>query len=261
MLRSLYTAASGMAAQELKMDVISNNLANSGTVGYKSQRAEFEDLLSETMRTAQGPSPTTGAQPVGLQVGLGVRPAATSRSMAQGALTNTNNPTDLAIQGDGFFRVQQANGQMAYTRAGNLRVDATGRLVTQHGEIIQPGINVPTGTTQLTIAADGTTTALVAGNTTPQELGTIELATFVNPGGLTDLGNNLMGATQASGDPQILKPGDQNAGTLAQGYTENSNVTAVDQMIDMITTQRAYELNSKVVEAGDEMLQKLTSLR
>ena len=157
--------------------------------------------------------------------------------------------------------MQQANGQIAYTRAGNFRVDVTGRLVTQHGEIVQPGINVPTGTTQLTIGSDGTTTALVSGNTTPQELGTIELATFVNPAGLSNLGNNLLGQTEASGDPQVLQPGMQNAGTLAQGYLETSNVTAVDEMIDMITTQRAYELNSKVVEAGDEMLQRLTSPR
>ena len=203
MLRSLYTAASGMAAQELKMDVISNNLANSGTIGFKKERAEFEDLLSDTMRAAQGPNPNSGAQPVALQVGLGVRPAATSRSMTQGDLSNTNNQTDVAIQGDGFFRVQQANGQMAFTRAGNLRVDATGKLVTQHGEIVQPGISVPTGTTQLTIAADGTTSALVASNTTPQELGTIELATFVNPAGLQDQGNNLLGQTQASGEPLV----------------------------------------------------------
>ena len=261
MLRALSTAASGMAAQELKMDVISNNLANAGTIGFKKERAEFEDLLSETMHASQGPNPQGGSQPVALQVGLGVRSAATSRSMQQGDLTNTNNQTDVAIQGDGFFRVQQPNGTMAFTRAGNFRVDATGKMVTQHGEILQPGINVPAGTTQLTIAGDGTVTAQVAGNATPQELGTIELSTFVNPAGLTNLGNNLLGQTQASGDPLNLKPGDQNAGTLAQGYTEGSNVTAVDEMIDMITTQRAYELNSKVVEAGNEMLQKLTSLR
>jgi flagellar basal-body rod protein FlgG len=261
MLRSLYTAASGMAAQELKMDVISNNLANAGTVGFKKERAEFEDLLSDTMRVAQAPNPSGGNQPVGLQVGLGVRPSSTSRSMAQGDLQNTNNQTDVAIQGDGFLRVQQANGQMAFTRAGNLRVDATGRIVTQHGEIVQPGITVPAGTTQLTIGSDGTTTALVAGNTNAQELGVIELATFVNPAGMQNLGNNLLGQTAASGDPLILRPGEQNAGTLAQGYLESANVKAVDEMIDMITTQRAYELNSKVVEAGDEMLQRLTSLR
>ena len=264
MLRSLYTAASGMSAQELKMDVISNNLANAGTTGFKKERAEFEDLLSDTMRAAQGPSSNTSSgnsQPVALQVGLGVRPAATSRSMAQGTLQNTNNPTDLAIQGDGFFRVLQANGQMAYTRAGNFRVDSTNRLVTQNGEIVQPGINVPTGTSQLTIGSDGTVTALVGGTTNPQTLGQLELSTFINPAGLTNLGNNLLGETQASGSPQIEKPGEQNAGTIAQGYLEQSNVTAVDEMIDMITTQRAYELNSKVVEAGDEMLQKLTSLR
>lgn len=261
MLRSLYTAASGMNAQELKMDVISNNLANAGTVGFKKERAEFESMLSETMREAQAPDPRGGAEPGGLQVGLGVRTGSTTRSLSQGELISTGNQTDIAIQGTGFFQVQRQNGDIAYTRAGNFMVDATGRLVTQHGEIVQPGINVPSDTTALTIAADGTVTATLAGQTQPTNLGQIELATFVNPGGLTSLGNNLLGATAASGSAIRLKPGEQGAGTLSQGFLENANVKAVEEMVDMISTQRAYELNSKVIQTADQMLQRLTNLR
>ncbi|HUJ26259.1 MAG TPA: flagellar basal-body rod protein FlgG [Myxococcales bacterium] len=261
MLRSLYTAASGMNAQELKMDVISNNLANAGTTGFKKERAEFESLLSETMREAQAPDPRGGTEPGGLQVGLGVRAGSTTRSLAQGDLTQTNNQTDLAITGTGFFQVQRQNGDIAYTRAGNFMVDATGRLVTQHGEIVQPNITVPNDTTALTIAQDGTVTATVAGQANPSTLGQIELATFVNPGGLSDLADNLLGATAASGQAIRLKPGEQGAGTLSQGFLENANVKAVEEMVDMISTQRAYELNSKVIQTADQMLQRLTNLR
>lgn len=261
MLRSLYTAATGMNAQELKMDVISNNLANASTVGFKKQRAEFEDMLSETLRAAQGPDPRGGGSTSSLQVGLGVKPMATTRSQQQGDLFNTNNQTDLAIEGSGFFRVLRPNGEEAYTRAGNLRIDSTGVLVTQHGESIEPRITVPAETTQITITSDGVVTAQVAGKTDPQELGQIELSTFVNPAGLDTIGNNMMVPTAASGQATRTKPGEQGTGTLAQGYLESANVKAVEEMIDMISTQRAYELNSKVIQTADQMLQRLTSLR
>jgi flagellar basal-body rod protein FlgG len=261
MLRSLYTAATGMEAQELKMDVIAHNLANTSTTGFKKTRAEFEDLLSENIRAPTAPSPEGGSAPSGLQVGLGVRTIATTRSLAQGDLLNTQNPLDVAIEGSGFFRIQRPSGEPAYTRAGNFRVDAAGRLVTQQGELLEPGITVPQEATGLTIRPDGQVLARVQGRDTEVELGTIELAVFPNPGGLESLGGNLFQTTAASGEPQFARPGELGTGALAQGYLEGANVRAVEEMIDMITTQRAYEMNSKVIQTADQMLQRLTSLR
>ncbi len=261
MLRSLYTAATGMDAQQTKLDVIANNLANTSTTGFKRARADFEDLLSETIRSATAPNPQGGGRPEPLQVGLGVRTATTTRSFAQGDLTATQNPLDLAIQGGGFFRIQRANGDYGYTRAGNFRLDATGRLVTQTGEIVDPGITVPQDATSVTIRGDGTVLVATPGRTDPTEIGTIPLAIFTNPGGLEAVGNNLFAATAASGDPMIVNPGQEGSGTISQGYLENANVQAVQEMVDMITTQRAYEMNSKVIESADEMLQRLAQLR
>jgi flagellar basal-body rod protein FlgG len=261
MIRSLYTAATGMSAQELRLDVISNNLANTSTTGFKRVRADFEDLLSETLKGANAPDPRGGVAPAPLQVGLGVQTSGTSRSFAPGEMTQTNNPLDLAIQGNGFFRVQQVNGDFGYTRAGNLRIDATGRVVTQHGEILDPQITVPPNTTQITIQPDGTVFATVSGNATPTQLGVIQLCTFPNPGGLLALGNNLFGQTQASGEALLAHPGQQGTGTLNQGYLEGSNVNTAQEMIDMISAQHGWELNSKVIQTADQMLAKLTSLR
>ena len=261
MLRSLYTAATGMDAQQTKMDVIADNLANASTTGFKRTRAEFEDLLSETVRAAGAPDPRGGVEPSPLQVGLGVKTVATTRSLSQGDMINTNNPLDVAIEGTGFIEVKKANGESAYTRAGNLRVDATGRLTTQHGELIEPEITVPTDTTALTINPDGTILATVPGKTEQTELGQIELVTFPNPGGLQSGGKNLLLATPACGEPIRARPGEQGMGSLTQGYLENANVKAVEEMVDMISTQRAYELNSKVIQTADQMLQRLTSLR
>jgi flagellar basal-body rod protein FlgG len=260
MMRCLYTAATGMEAQQTKLDVIANNLANTSTTGFKRARADFEDLLSETIRSATAPTPQGGGRPEPLQVGLGVRTAATTRSFAQGDMTATQNPLDVAIEGGGFLRIQRANGDFGYTRAGNLRVDATGRLVTQTGEVVDPGMTIPQDATSITIRADGTVLVAVPGKTDPTELGTLHLAMFTNPGGLDALGNNLFGATAASGDPVLVKPGEQGAGSLSQGYLENANVQAVQEMVDMITTQRAYEMNSKVIQSADQMLQRLTQL-
>ena len=261
MLRALYTAATGMDAQQLKMDVIANNLANASTTGFKKTRAEFEDLLSDTIRGASAPDARGGGNPTPLQVGLGVRTGSTTRSFGQGELSNTQNPTDVAIQGSGFFRVQLPTGDFGYTRAGNFSLDATGRLVTQHGEVVEPGITVPPDATAITIKPDGTVTATLAGRTDPSELGQIELYTFTNPAGLNSTGNNLFVQTVGSGDAQRARPGEQGAGTLAQGMLEGANVKAVEEMIDMIACQRAYELNSKIITTADQMLQRLTNLR
>lgn len=261
MLRSLYTAATGMEAQTLRMDVISNNLANTSTTGFKRVRAEFEDLLSETVRGAAAPDPRGGTPPSPLQVGLGVRTGSTTRSWAQGDMQATQNKLDFAIEGEGFFRIQRPDGTLAYTRAGNLRIDATGRLVTQRGELVEPGLTVPADTMDLSLQADGTLFAKVAGNDTPQEIGRLELAMFPNPGGLEAVGGNLFVQTMGSGEAITVRPGEQGSGVIAQGYLEGANVKAVEEMIDMISTQRAYELNSKVISTADQMLQRLTTMR
>lgn len=256
MMRALYTAATGMNAQELKMQVTANNLSNASTTGYKKTRAEFEDLLVETLRPAEA-----GGRPVPLEVGLGVRAAGTSRSFTQGDLIGTQNPLDIALEGPGFLPVRQADGSIALTRAGNLRVDSEGQLVTQQGLAVEPGIRVPIDTTELTIGEDGRVRATVPGRTAPQELGTIELAMVENPGGLSALGGNLLIATEASGRTQLVKPGEGGSGKVLQGFVEGSNVKTVEEMIDLITTQRAYEMQSKVIQTVDQMLQRLTSLR
>ena len=261
MLRSLYTAATGMEAQQLKMDTISNNLANASTTGFKKSRAEFEDLLSDTIRGTGAPDPRGGTPPSPLQVGLGVRTGSTTRTFSQGDMINTSNPLDLAIQGEGFLRIQRPGGDLAYTRAGNLRVDQDRRLVTQQGDLVDPAITFPQDTTEVTIQPDGTVQAKLAGKEELQEVGKIELATFTNPGGLRAIGGNLFQATEASGSELRVRPGEDQAGTLAQGFLEGANVKAVEEMIDMISTQRAYEQNSKVIQTADQMLQRLTSLR
>jgi flagellar basal-body rod protein FlgG len=261
MLRSLYTAATGMEAQQLKMDVISNNLANTSTTGFKKVRAEFEDLLSETLHGAAAPDPRGGTAPAPLQVGLGVRTGTTTRSFGQGELVTTNNPLDVAIEGAGFFRITRPNGEFASTRAGNFRVDATGRLVTQRGELLDPAITIPTDATEVRIQQDGTVLARVPGRQQPEQLGQLELFTFPNPAGLEAVGGNLLTETAGSGQAVQARPGELGAGTLAQGMLEGANVKAVEEMIEMITTQRAYELNSKVIQTADQMLQRLTNLR
>jgi flagellar basal-body rod protein FlgG len=261
MLRSLYTAATGMEAQQLKMDIIAHNLANTSTTGFKRNRAEFEDLLSETIRSPGAPTAQGGTPASPLQVGLGVRTVATNRSFSQGDMLTTNNPLDLALEGNGFFRIQRPNGDIAFTRAGNFRVDATGRLVTQDGDMVQPGFTIPQETTLVTVRQDGMILARVPGRDDPSELGTLDLALFANPEGLESMGNTLFTATAASGEAIIVKPGEQGSAIVAQGFLEGANVKAVEEMIDMISTQRAYEMNSKVIQTADQMLQRLTSLR
>jgi flagellar basal-body rod protein FlgG len=261
MMRSLYTAATGMDAQQTKMDTIANNLANANTTGFKKTRADFEDLLSETIRSPQEATPQGGVAPAPLQVGLGVRTAATTRSFSQGDFTQTDNPMDVAIEGAGFFRVTRSNGELGYTRAGNFKVDSEGRFVTQRGELVEPRITVPQNATSVTISADGNVTAAVPGEVRPQELGQLELVTFVNPAGLEAIGGNMYVETTASGTPTISRPGENGTGAVTQGFLESSNVKAVEEMVSMISTQRSYELNSKVIQTADQMLQRLTNLR
>lgn len=261
MLRSLTTAATGMQAQELRMNVTANNLANAATTGFKKARAEFEDLMTEKLATANAPLEGQVAGSAPLEVGLGVKVGSTQRSFSQGDFITTENPFDVAIEGDGFLRVQRPNGTLAYTRAGNLRVDALGRLATQAGDLIEPRIQVPDDATDLRIARDGTVRARVAGREQPIELGRLEMTLFMNPTGLEGAGQNLLVETVASGPPTFVFPGERGAGELLQGVLEGSNVKAVDEMIALITTQRSYEMNSKVIQTADQMLQRLTNLR
>lgn len=261
MLRSLYTASTGMQAQELRMDVISNNLANASTTGFKRTRAEFADLVAETLRPASAPTAEGGNAPTPLQVGLGVKAGSTVRAFTQGDMEATHNALDVAIEGPGFLRIQRPNGELGYTRAGNLRVDADGRMVTASGMLLDPEVSLPPDTARVEIRKDGTVLAHVPGRDAPQEVGALELAQFTNPAGLESLGENLFQATVASGEAQVTRPGQNGAGLLAQGFLEGSNVRAVEEMVDMISTQRSYELNSKVIQTADQMLQRLTNLR
>ena len=260
MFRSLQVAATGMVAQETKLDTIANNLANSNTTGYKRQDAEFEDLLYQNERTA-APNPQGGIGPVGTQIGSGVRVVATSRSFAQGSLQQTSNPLDIAIEGNGFLAVQRKAGEIAFTRAGSLKVDAQGRLCTSDGLSIEPAITVPPDALAITIGADGQVSATTPGQRAPTQLGQLQIATFPNPNGLEAVGHNLYTASGASGEPTTGVPGADGRGTILQGALEGSNVEVVNEMIGLIRTQRAYEINSKVIAAADEMLRKATDLR
>jgi flagellar basal-body rod protein FlgG len=260
-IRSLYTAATGMDAQQTRMDTIANNLANASTTGFKKSRADFEDLMSETIRAPQQIDPRGGTQPAPLQVGLGVRTVSTTRSFSQGDLSQTGNPLDVAIQGTGLFRIQRPNGEFAYSRSGAFRIDADGRLVSQRGELVDPAITVPREAQNISISADGIVSATVTGRVDPIELGRLELTMFQNPAGLEAIGGNLFAETASSGPPQFARPGELGLGTLAQGMLETSNVKAVEEMVAMISTQRSYELNSKVIQTADQMLQRLTNVR
>jgi flagellar basal-body rod protein FlgG len=257
MMRSLWVSKSGMEAQQTQLDHISQNLANSGTNGYKQSHAVFEDLMYQSLRQSGANSSEQTQLPTGLQVGLGVRAVATSRQFTQGTLTQTSNTMDLAIQGKGFFQVTMPDGTTGYTRDGSFQLDAQGQLVTNNGYLVQPGITMPANSTNLTIGQDGTVTASIPGQVAPQNLGQIQLASFVNPAGLEPKGQNLFAETAASGAPQTSAPTIQGMGTLSQGFVESSNVNVVQELVTMIQTQRAYELNSKAIQTSDQMLQKL----
>ena len=260
MIRSLWISKTGMEAQQTQLDTISHNLANVATNGFKRGQVVFEDLMYQNLRQAGAAAGEQGTLPVGLQVGLGVRPVATVRMFTQGNLQQTGNNLDLAIKGNGFFQVQRPDGTTAYTRDGSLRVDANGQLVTNNGEPVQPGITIPPNALSVTVAADGTVSATVPGSAQPQQLGQLQLASFVNPAGLDPLGGNLFGETEASGAPNVGAPTEGGLGALQQGFVETSNVNVVEELVTMIQTQRAYELNSKAVQTADQMLQRLGQL-
>ena len=261
MIRSLWTAATGMQAQTLNIDVISNNLANVNTSGYKKSRAEFQDLLYETLRPAGVSSSENTQVPAGIQIGHGTRPSAVSKMFIQGNLQQTKNELDLAIEGDGFFQILQSNGETAYTRDGAFKVDEEGRMVNADGYLLEPEISIPSDTVLISIEIDGTVSVLQAGQSTPTQIGTIELARFINPSGLHSIGRNLYLPTEASGDAMVGTAGEDGFGTIAQGYLEGSNVSVVEEMVNMIVAQRAYETNSKVIQTSDEMLQMANNVK
>ena len=261
MIRALYTAASGMTAQQLNLDNIANNLANSSTTGFQQRRLQFSDLLYQNtvMPGSAATQQTTNA--AGLQVGLGVRPTSTETVQTQGDFNTTGNPLDLAISGGGFFQVLLPNGQTGYTRSGSFHMDAQGNVVTADGNALQPAVTIPPDATNVTIGSDGTVSVTQPGQTQSTQVGSIQMALFVNPGGLNSVGNNIYLATTASGDPIIGTPGGaEGLGTIQQGTLEQSNVSVVDEFVQMIVAQRSYESNSKVVKAADEMMQQLNQL-
>ncbi len=261
MIRSLHTAATGMEAQQLNMDVIANNLANVNTTGFKRSRADFQDLLYQTVRVA-GANQAQGVQiPTGIQVGLGTRAAGVQKLFDQGDFQKTDNPLDVVIEGSGFFQVNQPSGEVAYTRDGSFKIDGTGRIVTSDGYAVQPEITIPTGAKEISIGEDGTISVKLDGQSAPQELGQIQLAGFVNPGGLESLGRNLFAKTEASGEAIPGTPGQDGLGKVSQGFVEMSNVKVVEEMVNMILAQRAYEVNSKTIQSADEMLNIANNIR
>jgi flagellar basal-body rod protein FlgG len=260
MFRSLNIAATGMAAQETQLEAISNNIANGSTVGYKKQRVDFEDLLYQTVREGGAPTGPTTQAPAGLQLGTGVRIVATARDFGEGTMQNTKNPLDVAIEGNGFLAVQQNDGTLAYTRDGELGTDSTGRIVNADGLPIDPGITIPQGATGVTISANGQVSVTLPGQTTQTELGQITLSTFINPPGLTAIGHNLFTPTAGSGEPQVGEAGVDGRGTILQGSLEQSNVDIVEEMVGMISAQRGYEINSKVITTADDMLRAATQM-
>ena len=261
MLRSLWIAKTGMEGQQTKLDAISNNLANVGTNGYKRSGVVFEDLMYQNLRPSGSASSEQSQLPTGLQVGLGVRAAGTTRSFSQGNLQQTGNNYDIAIKGNGFFQIQMPDGTTGYTRDGAFQVSATGQLVTTNGYVLQPGITIPANALSVTVGNHPVVQVTTPGNTAaPQTVGTVQLANFVNPAGLEPLGQNLYAETAASGTPNAGAPNANGLGALQQGFVEGSNVNVVEELVSMIATQRAYELNSKAIQTSDQMLQRLGQL-
>jgi len=260
MIRSLWISKTGLDAQQTQLDVISNNLANVSTNGFKRSRAVFEDLMYQTIRQPGAQSSQQTQLPSGLQIGTGVRPVATERIHTQGNVNQTDNDKDIAIQGAGFFQVLMPDGTTQYTRDGSFQTDSQGQLVTSSGYTVQPAITVPANTTKLTVGRDGTVSIMQAGSTATTQIGTLQVATFINPAGLESKGENLYAETAASGTPAPNTPGTNGAGALWQGYVETSNVNVVEEMVNMIQTQRAYEINSKAITTSDQMLAKLSQM-
>ncbi len=260
MMRSLWISKTGMDAQQIQLDHISHNLANSSTNGYKRSHAVFEDLIYQNLRQTGAATTDQSTLPTGLQVGLGVRAVATSRQFAQGSLQQTTNPLDLAVQGNGFFPIQMPDGSTGYTRDGAFKLNAQGTLVTHNGYTVGQGITFPNTAQNISVGSDGLVTYTVPGQTALQEAGRITLVTFVNPAGLDPKGQNLFAETAASGAPTEGTANTNNFGSISQGFLETSNVNVVEELVTMIQTQRAYELNSKAIQTSDQMLQKLGQL-
>jgi flagellar basal-body rod protein FlgG len=260
MIRSLWISKTGLDAQQTQLDVVSNNLANVSTNGYKRSRAVFEDLLYQTARQPGAAATQQTNVPSGVQVGTGVRTVATVRNFSQGNLNQTGNSLDVAVNGNGFLQVQQPDGTTAYTRDGSLQMDSNGQLVTANGAQLTPAITLPPGAKSITIGSDGTVSAIVAGQAAPQQVGQLQLASFPNPAGLQAIGQNLYIETVSSGTPTAGTPGNNGLGVLSQGYVETSNVNVVEELVNMIQTQRAFEINSKAVQTSDQMLARLAQL-
>jgi flagellar basal-body rod protein FlgG len=259
-MRALYTAASGMNAQQANIDNVAHNLANVNTTGFKKTRIEFEDLVYQQMKMPGTPTAADAEAPVGLEMGLGSRAVATSRNFSAGNLRATNNPLDLAVEGQGFFQVLLPGGETGYSRAGALHVNGEGLLVTAEGFALEPQITIPANALSVTISKDGIVSVAVPNQGAPEQVGSIELAGFQNPAGLMARGGNTFVATSASGDPVTGVPGTDGLGTIAQGFLEDSNVSVVEEMVNMILGQRAYEASSRVIKAADEMLQQVNNL-
>lgn len=261
MIRSLYSAGSGMMAQQLNIDTIANNLANVNTNGFKRNRVDFQELLYQTMRAAGSQVVQGSSIPVGIQLGQGVRPVSTQKIFTVGEFRPTDNPLDLVIEGDGFFQVVQPDGTLAYTRDGAFKRDGTGRVVNADGFPLEPEVVIPSEAVEIGIGSDGTVQVLMAGEAAPQDLAQIQIARFTNPAGLSALGRNLFRPTAASGEALVGAPGSPGFGALTQGYLESSNVQVVEEMVGMIVAQRAYETNSKAIQASDDMLQVANNLK
>ncbi len=252
---ALWIAKSGLDAQQTRLNVVSNNLANVSTTGFKRSRAVFEDLLYQNVRQVGAQTSQNTILPTGLALGTGVRTVATEKQHTQGNVVQTGNSLDIAIQGRGFFQIQRPDGQIAYTRDGSFRLDSQGQLVTSNGYLVEPGIVIPADAQSITIGVDGVVTVTVAGSPQPTQIGAFQIADFINPAGLEPVGENLYLETAASGAPQTGAPGQQGLGTVLQGSVESSNVNAVEELVNLIETQRAYEMNSKAISTTDQMLQ------
>jgi len=260
MIRSLWTGTTGMQAQQLNIDVIANNLANVSTNGFKKSRADFQDLLYQTMKVPGSQTSADTQSPTGIQIGLGVKPAAVSKVFTEGDLIHTENELDVAIEGRGFLQIETPDGNTAYTRAGTLKRDSTGRITNSDGYPILPAITIPDGATAVTISETGVVSVTMGQGGQSTEIGNVELATFINPAGLYAMGKNLFQESDASGPPVLGAPGDEGFGTLLQNYVEGSNVNIIEEMANMITTQRAYEINSKTMQTSDQMMQTTNNL-
>ncbi len=261
MIRSLRTASSGMEAQQLSVDNIANNLANVNTTGFKKAKVEFQDIMYESLRSSGITSASGATVPTSLDIGYGSRPVSTTRQFSVGELQQTSAPLDMAIDGDGFFQIQQPDGTLAYTRDGSFKLSANGQLTTSDGYYMEPNITIPEDAQSISIGTDGTVSVKVAGSTDPQEVGQIELARFINPAGLSAIGHNLYEETAASGTPIVGAPESDSFGRVNQGYLEMSNVDVVTEMVNMIVAQRAYEINSKMIQTADDMSSLVNNLK